>query len=186
MEDRSSMKNTELTVQLRVGRRGPEVRLTSAATALRATTPAIDKLVNWLVELDLPPDEFALTVGVALTRTSGWSKPVALGLLPAGELTGDEIEKLRTPGNELTRVYARVYARVKAYELVVSWKFVTLSGQTLDVGSVPGGATIAVSWVAEVFENPGQDRAAFRSRIRWLMTELMLARYGVDSYREDR
>jgi hypothetical protein len=166
----------EVSIELRAKRAG-ECRLTALATALREQP---GNRVEWLAQkvcgLCLPPEEFACTVGVKVKK--GWRFSVQERLLP-----GPGSDALATVKPDAVVPAGAVTVDVVAYELLVEWR---VSAPDPDYPEYARAIAIPVSWAASVLENPGQDEAAFRSKVRWLMTELMLARYGVDSYREQR
>lgn len=175
MEDRSSMDGDEsVTMAITLHGHGTvqgECRLTALATALRGEKGnRIEWLVKKVCELGLPADEFTCTVGVKVKR--GWRSSAPTRLLPEPLQALATVE--RVPGSTELVAPDTITVDVVAYELLVKWR--------------AGGTVIAIpsAWNASVLENHGQDEAAFRSRIRWVMTELMLARYGLDSYREPR
>ena len=188
MEDRSSRGGDgeafEITLRGTVGRVEGSVRLTELATAVRASgnAPTLEWLVREVSALGLPSEEFRCTVGLKVKR--GYRVSIATRLLPAALATEQELENERKALEAGTPALAKVgnvKVDVAAYELLVQWN---VDPFTTD-GTVPTVA-IPVSWTADVLERHGQREAAFRTRVRWLMTELMLARYGLDSYKEAR
>lgn len=170
MEDRSSMSEIVLYVGKDVG----ECRLTPLAQAMRnARTNNISALVEWVCALELPTAEFTCMVGVKVEL--GWGVPVDRKFLPAALKQQFEAEAF--PQRSLT-VSGQVSVKLIAYELLVEWR-------TDDLEQGQHAVSIPISWHETLLSGP-MATTHFRNKIRWLMTELMLARYRLDSYREHR
>lgn len=155
------------------GRFAGECRLTPLATAMRAGTNRIDWLIAKVTALGLEPAEFTFTIGVKVKR--GYGVRVATHLLPPREQ--QKVSNFLAGGTSTDiETVDKMRWDIVAYELLTEWH----AGDTRPTVAIP------VAWPASVLENHGQDEAAFRTKMRWLFTELMLARYGLDSYRESK
>jgi hypothetical protein len=185
MEDRSSMAEPgaiEVALSGKVGEALPRVRLTAAAAALLEHSRQLRWVVERVEQLRLPEDEFEVQVGVKVERRHGrrhWrGLDLELRFLPPA-MVGDADRAAMSERPEAG--LAKVGVRLAAVELLVTWKSSREDG--FDV-TVP--AAFPAAFPASVIEDDGQNEAAWRSKVRWLMAELVLARYGLDSYREHR
>lgn len=147
-------------------------------------TPAAQCFTNdakllWLVSklegLKLPPEEFRVVVGVKLRR--GYVRGGSSYTLPALGLDREAIQ-VATVDGAITPT-GSVSVTIVAYEALFTWARPRGSAVASDVGQV----SIPVSWDATLLEW-NRNEAAFRTKLRFLMTELMLASYDLDSYRD--
>ena len=171
MEDRSSIE-----VSFVASGAASEVRLTAAASALLASSPPLRWVVSRAQELRLPSPEFEVEVGVKVER--GYGHALEMRLLP--EAVVEQAAKsvmsradVITPGGELVKVSVRLVA----VELLFTWR-------RIDPWLSRDQVSIPCSFPVAVLENHAQNESAWRSRVRFVMTELVLARYGLDSYRD--
>lgn len=168
MEDRSS-------IVVLPNKSGSRVVLTKLAAAVMANgrDHLLRALIRRVQDLNLPSAEFTCTIGVRVKL--GWQAAVPADVVPSKDvehaLVQAKTEALAS-GRDVT-------VNVVGYELLVEW-----SPGADECHSANQTIAIPVFWNAELFERHAE--AAFRTRIRWLMTELMLARFGLDGYRESR
>lgn len=135
---------------------GGSVVLTETAAALLPQDYTLEWLRNRLSDLKLPPAEFLIELGVKGHR-SGASvevKPDSLAL-EGGTMSG------------------LIKMRVDVSDYLVRFTWRCPQGQIL----------VPFSFPRSVVEQMNQREAVFVSKIRFVMTELMLGRYAVQGYR---
>lgn len=137
-----------------IPRRG--VQLTPAAASIRDDDHKLRWLEERLRDLKLPPEEFLIEIGVKGKR-SGWGVAV-------------RPDSLALWGGETTTALTRVRVEVTDYLIRFTWRHAA------------GELTIPVSFPKSVLEMNRRE-AALVSKIRWVMTELMLGRFGLQGYR---
>lgn len=180
-EDRSS-QDEPVAVSIRAARAGGEVRLTAAATAMRGEGWEVEWVVKHAMALLLPWPEFGIEVGVKVER--GYGRALEPRLLPAALVDeasrnilprADELAVVHNADETTTQKLAKVSVRLIAVELVFTWR-----GDDAQRGNV----SVPCSFPVAVLSNSAQNESAWRSKVRFVMTELVLARYGLDSYRD--
>ena len=133
------------------------VVLTPAAQSVKEGR---DYTVAWLErklqEIKLPAGEFLIEIGVK-GRRSGMGvavKPDSLALF----------------GEDASTAITRVRVEVTDYLVRFTWRH------------AGGELTIPLSFPKNLIDSSGRE-AAFVSKIRWVMTELMLGRFSLQGYR---
>lgn len=179
-ETRDSVGNHIVKLSGVAGDALSQVRLTAAATALLESSHELRWVVMKAQELRLPEDEFEIVIGVKVER--GYGRAVDVKYLPPAIVDAANQNMMSADiVNEEKTAIAKISVRVVAVELAFKW----WGHSPKPTSTVPNTVTIPVAFPVAVL-NPQQNQAVWRTKIRWLMTELVLARYGLDSYREIR